>query len=231
MDHIEILLTYLQRAREALLWKLEGLSEYDLRRPMTPTGSNLLGIVKHVSAVEQGYLRGCFGLELTYPTPYLSFEAEPNEDMWVTLDESSQQIVDQYRAAATADDDAVRSLGLDAVGYVPWWPEADREPTMMRLVTHVIAETHRHVGHADLLREMIDGAAGLGPLNSNLPVDPTQDAVWWADYVERLEQLAQQADGHSRPHPSPAPSSGFFRLFGRIGGTTPNSTVMVRLWR
>ncbi len=51
---------YLQTAREALLWKLEGLDEYDARRPLTPTGTNLLGLVKHAAGVEVGYFGDCF---------------------------------------------------------------------------------------------------------------------------------------------------------------------------
>ncbi|NEE26132.1 DUF664 domain-containing protein, partial [Streptomyces sp. SID7982] len=52
----DILRLYLQNARDALLWKLDGLSEYDIRRPLTPTGTNLLGLVKHVAGIELGYL-------------------------------------------------------------------------------------------------------------------------------------------------------------------------------
>src|SRR5687768_17257941 len=49
------LLHYLQLAREALVWKLDGLSEYDVRRPIVPTGTNLLGLIKHSASIELGY--------------------------------------------------------------------------------------------------------------------------------------------------------------------------------
>ncbi|MGW3505523.1 mycothiol transferase, partial [Streptomyces globisporus] len=57
----DILRLYLQNARDAVLWKLDGLSEYEIRRPLTPTGTNLLGLVKHVASVELGYLGDAFG--------------------------------------------------------------------------------------------------------------------------------------------------------------------------
>ena len=59
-DQKAVFLQYLDAAREGLLWKLEGLSEYDVRRPLTPTGTNLLGLVKHVAMVEWNYLGACF---------------------------------------------------------------------------------------------------------------------------------------------------------------------------
>src|SRR4029453_670668 len=79
---------YLQAGREALLWKLDGLSEYDIRRPMVPTGTNLLGIVKHVAGVEAGYLGDTFGRPFEEPLPWLDDDAEPNADMWATAEES-----------------------------------------------------------------------------------------------------------------------------------------------
>jgi hypothetical protein len=60
-DAKETLRRYLRSAREALLWKLEGRSEYDIRRPLTPTGTNLLGLVKHLSIVEAWYFGETFG--------------------------------------------------------------------------------------------------------------------------------------------------------------------------
>jgi len=79
---------YLRAAREALLWKLDGLSEYDIRRPMTPTGTNLLGLVKHLTAVELGYFGDTFGRPSNEPVPWMGPDVEPNVDMWATADES-----------------------------------------------------------------------------------------------------------------------------------------------
>src|SRR5262245_66388278 len=90
---------YLQEERDALLWKLEGLSEYEIRRPMVPTGTNLLGLVKHVAGVELGYFGDSFGRPWPEPMPWLADDAEPNADMWATVEESRDQIVGLYRRA------------------------------------------------------------------------------------------------------------------------------------
>src|SRR3984885_15423388 len=71
---------YLQDAREAMVWKLNGLSEYDIRRPLVPTGTNLLGLIKHVTLVEFGYFCDTFGRP---HEPLPEFDpANPNADMW-----------------------------------------------------------------------------------------------------------------------------------------------------
>ena len=179
---------YLRTGREALLWKLEGLSEYDVRRPLTPTGSNLLGIVKHVATVEVGYLGACFGRPFAEPLPAWDEDA-PNADMWATAQESRADVLAfQARAAAHADA-TVEALELDAVGRVPWWPADRAEVTLHRILVHLVAEVHRHAGHADVLRELLDGRAGLRADNANLP---DADAAWWSGYRAQLEAVARQ---------------------------------------
>jgi uncharacterized damage-inducible protein DinB len=178
---------YLQIGRDALLWKLEGLSEYDCRRPMTPTGTNLLGLVKHVASVEAGYLGDIFGRPFNEPLPWFDEGAEPNADMWATADESREDIVGLYRRVWANSDGTIEALELDAVGRVPWWSEDHNEVTLHTLLLHMIAETHRHVGHADIVRETIDGSAGLRAGHDNLAEG---DAVWWAEYRNRLEAAA-----------------------------------------
>jgi uncharacterized damage-inducible protein DinB len=186
------LLRSLQVAREALLWKLEGLGDYEVRRPLTPTGTNLLGIVKHVASVEAGYLGDVFGRPFPEPLPWFGEDAEPNADMWATADESREQIVGLYHRVWAHADATVAALDLDAEGDVPWWPEHRRVVTLHRILVHMVAETHRHAGQADIVRELIDGAAGLRPDNDNLP---EVDVVWWQEYCERLESVARQAAG------------------------------------
>jgi uncharacterized damage-inducible protein DinB len=181
---------YLQAARDALLWKLEGLSEYDVRRPLTPTGTNLLGLVKHVASVELGYFGETFGRPFAEPLPWFADDHEPNADMWAAADESREQIVALYRRAWAHSDATIETLPLDAVGHVPWWPEERREVTLHRVLVHMIAETHRHAGHADVVRELIDGAAGLRADNDNMP---PRDAAWWESYRSRLERVAREA--------------------------------------
>jgi uncharacterized damage-inducible protein DinB len=190
--HQETLLRYLQTAREALLWKLEGLSEYDVRRPITPTGTNLLGLVKHVASVELGYFVGCFGRELPIEMPWYDDDAEDNQDMWATPDESRDDIIGLYHLAWEASARTFEELSLDSEGEVPWWPAERRTVTLQQLLVHVIAETNRHAGHADIVREMIDGAAGLRPDHDNLAPG---DQAWWAAYRARLEAVARQVGG------------------------------------
>jgi uncharacterized damage-inducible protein DinB len=181
---------YLQQGREALLWKLDGLSEYDVRRPMTPTGTNLLGLVKHVASVEAGYLGDVMGRPFSEPLPWLDDDAERNADMWATADESRSDIADLYRRVWANSDATIEALSLDAIGRVPWWPEGSNEVTLHTLLIHMIAETHRHAGHADLVRELIDGSAGMRADNDNLAEG---DSAWWVDYADRLESAAQAA--------------------------------------
>ncbi len=181
------LLRYLQAARDALLWKLADLSEYDQRRPLTPTGTNLLGLVKHAAGVELDYLGEVFARPTTEPRPWLDEGAEPNADMWATADESPEQVVALYHRAWAHSDATIEQLELDAVGEVPWWPPERRQVTLHRVLVHLIAETNRHAGHADVVRELIDGTAGLRKGAANLP---DVDAQWWQAYRARLEALA-----------------------------------------
>jgi uncharacterized damage-inducible protein DinB len=181
---------YLREAREALVWKLDGLSDYDTRRPLTPTGTNLLGLIKHVASVELGYFGDTFGRSSGEPLPWFEEGAEPNADMWATPGESREQILGLYHRAWAHSDATIEALPLDAAGRVPWWPADRNEVTLHRILVHMIAETHRHAGHADIVRELIDGAAGLRKENDNLP---PADQTWWEDYRARLETAARQA--------------------------------------
>jgi uncharacterized damage-inducible protein DinB len=181
---------YLQSAREALVWKLEGLSEYDARRPMTRTGTNLLGLVKHVASVEAGYLGDCFGRPSPESLPWFADDAEVNADMWATADQSREEIIDLYHRVWAHSDATVDALPLDAAGAVPWWPEDRRDVTLHQILVHITTETHRHAGHADIVRELIDGTVGLRPANDNMAPG---DEAWWEAYRARLEEAAQAA--------------------------------------
>jgi uncharacterized damage-inducible protein DinB len=183
---------YLQAARETLLWKLDGLGDYDVRRPMTPTGTNLLGLIKHVASVEYGYFGECFGRPTPEPLPWFDEGAEPNADMWATAEETRKQIVALYHRAWAHSDATMQDLPLDAPGYVPWFPDGRREVTLHRILVHVIAETNRHAGHADIVRELIDGAVGLRKDSDNMP---SGDREWWESYHDRLEKAAREAAG------------------------------------
>jgi uncharacterized damage-inducible protein DinB len=181
---------YLQAAREAVLWKLDGLSEYDVRRPLVPTGTNLLGLVKHLASVEVAYFGEVFGRRPDERLPWLEEDAEPNSDMWATADETREQIVGLYQRVWVHSDSMIRALPLDAIGHVPWWPAERREVTLHKILVHMIAETDRHAGQADIVRELIDGAAGLRADSDNLP---PADRDWWENYRARLEKAAREA--------------------------------------
>jgi hypothetical protein len=157
---------------------------------MVPTGTNLLGLVKHLASVAAGYFGETFGRPFPEPLPWFDAGAEPNADMWATADESREQIVGLYHRAWAHCDATIDALSLDAVGHVPWWPEDRREVTLHRVLIHMIAETHRHAGHADIVRELVDGAAGLRADNDNMAPG---DAAWWEGYRSRLEDCARQA--------------------------------------
>ena len=184
---------YLQAAREAFVWKLDGLSEYDARRPLTPTGTNLLGLVKHVASVELGYFGETFGRPSGEPLPWFDEGAEPNADLWATPDESRQDILGLYQRAWAHSDATIEALPLDTIGHVAWWPDDRNEVTLHRILVHMIAETNRHAGHADIVRELIDGAVGLRQGNDNMA---SGDQAWWDSYRDRLERAAVEAARH-----------------------------------
>ncbi|MEV8593315.1 DinB family protein [Streptomyces sp. NPDC052012] len=188
------LLRYLQEARDALLWKLEGLSEYDVRRPLTPTGTNLLGLVKHLARVELGYFGDTFGrpfFDKERPPAWYVDDAEANSDMWATPDETREEIVGLYRQAWAHTDATVAALGPDAIGRVPWWPEERRETTLHHILVRVLSDTQRHAGQADIVRELIDGSVGALPGNTSLPPG---DREWWHAHRDRVERAAREAD-------------------------------------
>lgn len=189
-DTKETLARYLAAARDALTWKLEGLGDYDVRRPMTPTGTNLLGLVKHAAVVQAGYLGDCMGRPFPDPPACFGDDAGDNDDMWALPHETRADILALWARSCAHADATIAALPIDAQGHVPWWP-AERNPvTLEYVLVHLQHDLSRHAGHADIVRELIDGAAGLRADNSNLP---DHDQAWWSAYVDRLEETARQA--------------------------------------
>jgi uncharacterized damage-inducible protein DinB len=186
----EVLHRYLREGREALVWKLDGLSDYDVRRPLTRTGTNLLGLLKHVASVASEYFGLVFERPFPEELPWFVEGAEDNADMWATAQESREDIIGLYTRVWEHADATIEALPLGAAGQVPWWSEARRNVTLQQILVHMVAEIHRHAGHADIVREEIDGSAGLLSRNSNLP---DHDAAWWKAYLEQLEEAARVA--------------------------------------
>ncbi len=174
----------LQQGRDGLVSKLDGLGEYDLRRPLTPTGTNLLGLVKHLASMEYGYLGTCFGRP---PPETLAWEEDGSiwegADMWATSDQSSEYIVGLYRRANAHGDRTIAELDLDAPGRVPHWPAERADSTLGVLLIRMVAETAQHAGHADIVRELIDGRAGAD--HDDFGGDETRRA-----YLARIQEAA-----------------------------------------
>jgi hypothetical protein len=175
--------------RAVMLSKLEGLSEYDVRRPLTTTGTNLLGLVKHLSVWEARYFGEVFERPQPWPLPRWDSDAALNgDDMWASEHEMREEVVGRYREVWEFTDATVAALPLDAPGRVPWWPSPDVK--LFNVVVHILTETTRHAGHADVLREQLDGLVGTGPDGRVLH---GRDAAYWTDRCARIESAAQAA--------------------------------------
>lgn len=183
---------YLQEGRDAMVWKLGGLSEYDLRRPLTTTGTNLLGLVKHLAGVEAAYFGAVFGRPFPENHPWMASDAPENVDMWATAEESSEELVALYKRVWAHADTTISELPMEASGQVPWWRKASNPVSLTRILVHVTAETLRHVGHADIVRELIDGSVGHRDDNDNMAEG---NSAWWHSYRENLEKVASSFAG------------------------------------
>jgi uncharacterized damage-inducible protein DinB len=195
MDDKAVLHHYLKSRRASLLAKLDGLSEYDVRRPLTPTGTNLLGLVKHVASVELGYLGEVFGRPADRSLPWFDEDAQPDADLWAAADETREGIIELHRFSAAHSDATIDALPLNAVGEVPWWPEERRRVTLHQILVHMCVETAQHLGHADILRELIDGSAGQRAGDPNLSV---RSADEWSGHRAGIEAAARQAEDAAR---------------------------------
>jgi len=175
----------LRSARAALLWKLDGLPEYDIRRPLTVTGTNLLGLIKHLATWEARYFGAVFGRPFPEPLPHWDDRSARGSDLWVTKDETREHITGLYQGAQRHADATITALPLDAPGHVPWWPRP--EVTLLAIMIQVLSDTTRHAGHADILREQLDGRTGIAAWDQR-PADPAAREARYA----KIEQAAKQ---------------------------------------
>ena len=175
--------------RQALLWKLDGLSEYEIRRPLTSTGTNLLGLVKHLATWEARYFGEVFNRPFPDPLPQWDDEAASGPDMWATEHETREEITGLYRRVWEHADATINALPIDARGYVPWWPRPD--VMLFNIMVHILSETNRHAGHADILREQLDGAVGTDPQSA---AAQGYDAAYRENRRAKIEQAARAAD-------------------------------------
>ncbi|MEV4638495.1 DinB family protein [Actinoplanes sp. NPDC049548] len=174
--------------REALVWKLDGLSEYDIRRPLTVTGTNLLGLVKHLATWEARYLGEIFGRPFSEPLP--RWQDADGSDLWVTPDETRGQIIGFYQRAWKHADATITELPLDAAGHVPWWPNPDVK--LFTMIVQLLQDTTRHAGHADILREQLDGRTGV-----TAEYEEQIDTAARAAHRTKIERAAQAAAGNA----------------------------------
>lgn len=152
-DELESLQASLDRHRDVVMWKIDGLDDADLRRSVTPSGNTLLGLVKHLAANEYGWFCLTFGR----PTEDLPFDDEDDEaDLRIEPHETTADVVAFYERARAAADQAITEVGLDGTGTA-WFGET---VSMRWVLIHMIEETARHAGHLDVIRELIDGSTG-----------------------------------------------------------------------
>jgi hypothetical protein len=174
----------LRAVRASLLAALDGLGDYDVRRPLTPTGTNLLGLVKHLSGNEYLYLGACFGRPAPEPLAWVEDGSIwDGADMWARPEESRDYLVGLYQRACAHADATIEELSLDAPGTVPHWPAHRRDTTLGFLLVRMVAETAQHAGHADIIRELVDGRGGPDH-------DEIGDDVWWREYVAMIQAAA-----------------------------------------
>ncbi|CCB78075.1 MULTISPECIES: DinB family protein [Streptomycetaceae] len=149
-DESTTLRTFLGYLREAVIAKALGLPETVARRPRVPSGTSLLGLVKHLAAVEHNW----------FVWAYAGVGDAPADDtVTVAEGETVAEVVAAYRAAARLSDEVVAAcddLGRPGVRSL----RETAPPTMRWILVHMIEETARHAGHADVLRELTDGRVG-----------------------------------------------------------------------
>lgn len=154
----------LNRIRDAMLWKLHGLDDERLRRPMVPSGTTLLGLVKHSGSVEYGWFCETFGRE----SEWIRWDPDDcDNDARIEPDETTQDILDFFQRARTAADQVIAEVDIDTV--VPTVPGlwTGDQVSLRWILVHVLEDAARHAGHMDILRELIDGQTGEFPPPAN----------------------------------------------------------------
>ena len=173
----------LRSIRSSILSKVDGLTEYDVRRPLTRTGTNVLGLIKHLTLSEARYLGDIFGRPYPESIPNFDDPHYSNRDsLWVTERESRDDVLDGYRRACAHADATIEALPIDATGFVPWWPQP--AVRLFNVMVHVLTETTRHAGHADILREQLADVAASD-------LETAEDD--WAAHRSRIDAAARAA--------------------------------------
>jgi uncharacterized damage-inducible protein DinB len=153
----EVLAGFLDHYRQVMLDVCEGLSEEQLRRPMVPSGTSLLGLIKHLAYTERGWFQENVANEpYDYPFP---LDATDDPDFRIEPDETAEDIFELYRQACGESRRVLESAALDDPIRNP---ERSADYNVRWVLVHMLEETARHAGHADIIREQLDGGAGTG---------------------------------------------------------------------
>ena len=194
-----LLHAHLRLARDNLVFKVEGLSEADRRRPMAPSGTNLIGVIKHMTWIESWYLCDAFGRD----RPQLPWEQDVDasyfmwSDMYAKPEETTDELLAAYQAANDAADASIEGLDLDTIGQHPMGMAL----SLRSLLLIVLIDTSRHAGHSDIVRELIDGSTGSRHAPSGFEganadhqaaylarVRGEIDTDAWGDYIRSLHE-------------------------------------------
>ena len=145
-----VLLAYLNKMRDAVVRVSDGLTEQQVRQPGVSSGTNLLGLVHHLTGVEEHWFQRVF----------LGEQVVADKSMQVPAAVTREQVVTAYRRACARSDEIVRSCpDLSTRAAIPN-PGEEQRDSLRVILGHMIEETARHAGHADILREQIDGVTG-----------------------------------------------------------------------
>ena len=143
----DVLINYLNKNRNAVVRASDGLTDEQQRAPGVPSGTNLLGLIQHLTGIEEHWFRFVF----------LGEAIETNLSMNVPVDVSRDEVVAGYRAACARSDEIIRACpDLSTLAAIENPGEAGLD-SLRRIAAHMIEEIARHAGQADILREQIDG--------------------------------------------------------------------------
>ena len=153
----ETLWEFLDQQLEVIMWKLDGLTDDQLRQPVTSSGMCLLALAKHVAGVPYYWLCEIFG------RPCEPWPGTETDDVELDPGDTTASVLEYFARARAASDQAIRELDLETTGTT-WLGDV---VSFRWAILHTIEEAARHAGHADFMRELIDDTTGYLP--ENLP--------------------------------------------------------------
>jgi uncharacterized damage-inducible protein DinB len=162
-SEVDTLLGALDRNRRTFAWKVFGLSAEEMHRTLGPSTMTLAGLAKHVALVEDYYFALGLGGEMPQPWRDVDFDADPDWDWHSAADDSPAELEALWRAAVDRSRAAAAAFLADGSAEDEVrWSEWTQKPNLRRMLVDMVEEYARHTGHADLIRESIDGLVGEG---------------------------------------------------------------------